>query len=278
MRVVVTGDAVAFRDAVFPVLSRDPVRYSVMLTAVGLRADGITRDPAPATYLRVLDDDDAVVGTAMRTPPWGVMLGAMPDELVGPVTEVMAREAPDASGVQGTQEHARQFAEGWQELTGRPHELHHGLRLHRLAELTVPAADGEPRLATDADEGLLIDWYQEFGDDVGQPMAREKAEGSVRERIDAGRAWLWYDGDRPVSLVAHTREAFGVSRIGPVYTPAEHRGHGYASALTAHVSQLIRQAGNDACLYTDLANPVSNKIYAAIGYEPVGDFVDYTFG
>lgn len=28
---------------------------------------------------------------------------------------------------------------------------------------------------------------------------------------------------------------------------------------------------------TDLANPISNKIYAAIGYRHVKDFVDYTF-
>jgi predicted GNAT family acetyltransferase len=70
---------------------------------------------------------------------------------------------------------------------------------------------------------------------------------------------------------------YGVSRVGPVYTPPECRGRGYASALTAFVSKRIRDAGDDACLYTDLANPTSNKIYAAIGYEPVGDFVDYKF-
>ncbi|MEI8407669.1 MULTISPECIES: GNAT family N-acetyltransferase [unclassified Kribbella] len=28
---------------------------------------------------------------------------------------------------------------------------------------------------------------------------------------------------------------------------------------------------------TDLANPTSNKIYAAIGYRPIQDFVDYAF-
>ena len=29
------------------------------------------------------------------------------------------------------------------------------------------------------------------------------------------------------------------------------------------------------CLYTNLANPTSNRIYQAIGYEPIGDVVDY---
>jgi predicted GNAT family acetyltransferase len=69
--------------------------------------------------------------------------------------------------------------------------------------------------------------------------------------------------------------AFGVDRIGPVYTPPEARGRGYGSAVTAHLTQHIRAGGADACLFTDLANPTSNKIYAAIGYRPVADFHRY---
>jgi len=30
-------------------------------------------------------------------------------------------------------------------------------------------------------------------------------------------------------------------------------------------------------LYTDLANPTSNKIYMDIGWEPVCDSIDYAF-
>jgi predicted GNAT family acetyltransferase len=37
-------------------------------------------------------------------------------------------------------------------------------------------------------------------------------------------------------------------------------------------------AGRRFCfLYTDLANPTSNKIYVAIGYERVADSVEYAF-
>ena len=59
-------------------------------------------------------------------------------------------------------------------------------------------------------------------------------------------------------------------RIGPVYTPPPDRGQGYASALVAAVSQAQLDAGRRFCfLYTDLANPTSNRIYQAIGYRPV---------
>jgi predicted GNAT family acetyltransferase len=59
-------------------------------------------------------------------------------------------------------------------------------------------------------------------------------------------------------------------RIGPVYTPPESRGHGYATSLVAHVSARLLERGRRFCfLYTDLANPTSNAIYERIGYERV---------
>ena len=61
-------------------------------------------------------------------------------------------------------------------------------------------------------------------------------------------------------------------RVGPVYTPPELRGRGYATTLTAAVSQdQLDQGRRFVTLFTDLANPTSNRIYQAIGYRPVRD-------
>lgn len=64
---------------------------------------------------------------------------------------------------------------------------------------------------------------------------------------------------------------FGSSRIGPVYTPPEHRGRGYAAWVVALLTQQILDAGARPCLYTDQANPISNKVYERIGYVRVQD-------
>ncbi|MFE3618143.1 GNAT family N-acetyltransferase, partial [Streptomyces anulatus] len=80
---------------------------------------------------------------------------------------------------------------------------------------------------------------------------------------------------QPVTLVARQAAVLGWARTGPVYTPPRFRGNGFASALTATVAGRIRAEGADACLFTDLANPTSNKIYQRIGFEPVRDFVHY---
>jgi predicted GNAT family acetyltransferase len=93
-----------------------------------------------------------------------------------------------------------------------------------------------------------------------------------------GRAlYLWDDGG-PVSMTMAAAVTPHGSRIGAVYTPPELRGRGYASALVAAVSQAQLDTGRAFCfLFTDLANPTSNKIYRHLGYEAVCDVDEYRF-
>lgn len=66
----------------------------------------------------------------------------------------------------------------------------------------------------------------------------------------------------------------GVSRIGPVYTPRERRGRGYASAAVAQVSRMLCNQGVRIYLFTDQANPTSNGIYQALGFRPTVDMAN----
>ena len=69
-----------------------------------------------------------------------------------------------------------------------------------------------------------------------------------------------------------------MARVAPVYTPPEHRGRGYGAAATAAVTRAAVDAGvRDLLLYTDLANPTSNRLYARLGYRPVEDAVMFVF-
>ena len=66
--------------------------------------------------------------------------------------------------------------------------------------------------------------------------------------------------------------------LNPVFTPSQFRRRGYASAVTAALSQILLDAGYRFCsLFTDLANPTSNKIYQQIGYRSVCDVDAYRF-
>jgi uncharacterized protein len=106
------------------------------------------------------------------------------------------------------------------------------------------------------------------------------AEDTVEDyltRGDDGGLYLWEDG-RPVSLAGCGSPTPNGGRIGPVFTPRAHRGRGYASALTAALTSLQLSSGRRFCfLFTNLANPTSNRIYQRIGYEPVSDVDEYRF-
>jgi predicted GNAT family acetyltransferase len=94
---------------------------------------------------------------------------------------------------------------------------------------------------------------------------------------------LWEDEGEPVSLAGWGGPTPNGIRIGPVYTPPELRSRGYATALTAELSQRLLdgrlyQGGRQFCfLYTDLANPTSNAIYERIGYRLAAEAAEVVF-
>ncbi len=105
------------------------------------------------------------------------------------------------------------------------------------------------------------------------------AAEAVDSRLGHSRLWLWQaPGGAPVSMVAVNAPVAGAVRLGPVYTPPEHRRRGFAGAAVAAVSRRALQDGARACmLFTDLANPTSNKIYAEVGYRRVGAWEEHHF-
>jgi predicted GNAT family acetyltransferase len=135
------------------------------------------------------------------------------------------------------------------------------------------------RVATTADRELVRDWVEGFMFEAfGEADPDEVAASTDRWLARRGRTLYLWDDDRAVSMTGVGGATPNGIRIGPVYTPPAVRGHGYASTLVAAVSQAELDAGRRFCfLFTDLANPTSNHIYQAIGYEPVRDMAVYGF-
>jgi len=133
---------------------------------------------------------------------------------------------------------------------------------------------------------VCLAWFQAFAADAAEQAGRTEGEGheeyftreDMVERIDAGRVWLWEVAGEPVHLTGFNAPSFGVARVGPVYTPKEHRGRGFASAGVAEVSRRLLDEGARVCLFTDQANPTSNRIYQALGYRPVVDMANLVVG
>ncbi len=254
-----------------PLLRRDPLRHTVIATVLVNTVNG--RSGLPTLFLSVRDDADQVVGIAQCTDG-AAYLGELPAHSISAVVDAFATHAIALRSVEGGHADAVAFATRWSETTGGTYRRRHSARLFRLDTLRVPAAPGAPRQATVDDVDTCIAMIEEFRVETDGP--RRLDEATVRRRVEAASTWLWEHDGLPVTLVARQPAVLGWARIGPVYTPPLFRANGFASALTATVAGRIRAEGADACLFTDLANPTSNKIYQRIGFEPVRDFVHYT--
>lgn len=68
-------------------------------------------------------------------------------------------------------------------------------------------------------------------------------------------------GRRPIASIG--------SRIGPLYTPPQKRGHGHA-AITAASRLLLERGVRTVLLFTDTTNLTSNAMCKCIGFVPMG--------
>ena len=166
------------------------------------------------------------------------------------------------------------YAQAWCEIAGVTATVDREMRAFELRRVRPPAQpEGRFRGATPDDRALLAAWTVAMGDDIREPASLDEAGAIVDRLIGLGDLVVWeYRGD-PVSMAAVPRRTPRSSSISLVYTPPPMRGRGYASATVAALSQRELDAGKRWCsLFTDLANPTSNHIYAEIGYRPAADF------
>ena len=256
---VETGEVEQYVDAAGKLLLADPVLHTVALTVVEN-----ARAQPDGTRFAWWQDGGEVTGAVSRTPPYPLLLSVVPDEAIAPLVQLFK---PDA--VSGPTALAAQVAAVAARPRGCQVELRAAERLHRLTALQVPSVPGAARVGTADDLELLVAWFGAFVAESG--VIATDVERAVRERLTWNGFVLWEDGG-PVALAGCTRQAFGTVRIGPVYTPPEHRGRGYGGAATAAMTTRASEAGaGEVVLFTDLTNPTSNALYARLGFAPVSD-------
>lgn len=256
-------------------LAAEPVLHTVLTTMAHALMD------APAvTYPRwfaLVFDADQVVGVAMRTAPSAphpVYVLPMPARAARALGDALRTSGESIAELNGFLPALEHVAAG----LGKPPTLRERLRLFELGTPRAPSPPtGALRIATPDDLALVHRWYDDFGlaaaEQAGRSVERHgngvPVEPLLRQ-LAAGEVALWED-DGPVHVSAARAPSFGVSRIGPVYTPPRHRGRGYAGA-TVYALAIRRIAeGARVCLFADQANPTATRLYERLGFRPVAE-------
>lgn len=264
MPIEITTDAMRVVERVGALLDADPVRGTVLGSVL---AD-LHEPGAHDSWCAWLPEKDALAVRSSAAYPALISAGWPDPEL--PALAAHLRGLAGLIGVSGPVATVEVLAD----LLARPGRRI-SMRLFRLDVLTEPDVRGRARVATAGDRPLLVEWYRAFSEESA-PHAIP-AEDAVDRALGRGRVWLWTVEGRPVSLAGRRAAEGGSARVAPVYTPPAERGHGYGSAATAAATRDILDEGAIPVLFTDLANPTSNKIYQALGYQAVEDRLTVIF-
>jgi predicted GNAT family acetyltransferase len=277
MRIQRFRSAAAFLAAAEPDLAHAEVENNLILGNaydVARRAHPDSVEP----YFAAAFDNGRVLMAAFRTLAGKVgVTRTFRPEAFRPLAEDVIDACPETSAVIGPAPDVDAFAAVVADMVGRPARLHSRQRIHQLAEvrLTEAPAPGRLRLARPEDADILTLWTDGFFAAIREPG---ESRTLVRSRLADEALYLWECDGGPVSMAAWTGRTRRTVRVAHVYTPPEHRGQGYATALVAALSRRLLADGVDrCCLYTDVANPTSNAIYRRIGYEPIADVCRFEF-
>jgi hypothetical protein len=267
--------AQSFLEHAQPWLMRAEIENNVML-GIALAIVRETVVPKELPYFVSVVENQEVVACALRIPPHKLIVSRTTVE----AAKAIARDAfalyPALEGVIGPEPAAGTIAGVWSEITNNAVRVGTRQRIHVIhaVEPLQLSVAGVLRRAEESEVDRIIPWVAAFREEANPSEKSDPAE-VVRRYLGYRGLFVWDDGG-PVSLAAFGGKAPNGVRVSLVYTPPELRRRGYATAAVAALTRLLLDEGNRyCCLYTDLANPTSNRIYRQIGYRPLCDVNDY---
>jgi uncharacterized protein len=280
MRIELHQDPAEFFAVVAPFLERREAEHNLQLGfRQRLEADRHAFGPGDPLLYAALDGRN-VTAVATQTPPFGLVLSEVDDlRTVEALADRLAADGAELPTAMGPVEVARTFAERWAQRAGVLPSVQTAERIYEATAVVRPqGVSGAMQPYTESHREVAIDWMGAFFEEALPGSPEADPERFVEARAAGiGSLVLWEDDGRPVSIAGHAGETPNGARVGPVYTPPELRGHGYASALTAALTDQLLERSRFCFLFTDLANPTSNSIYQRIGYRPVTDLTLWRF-
>lgn len=195
--------------------------------------------------------------------------------------DALERDRAEPSGVIGPRECAAALARVWARRSGRDAVLSMEHVVYEARAVRMPPDDGAGALtvATGDDRDRVRSWLVEFICECFPDPRLELpgVDALLARLLPARRVFLWRTvHGEPVAMAARCRESPNGATVSYVFTPEDRRGRGYATMAVAHLARRILDDGKSHCsLFADRSNLASNRVYRKIGFQVVGEVVEY---
>ncbi|WP_263701416.1 GNAT family N-acetyltransferase [Bacillus thuringiensis] len=263
-------ESVNFKEEVTPFLEKNEQENNLIL--------GVLQMVQQPIFMGIAKQGEEIAVVFLQTEEKKQIIVANA-EISGVAIEVLAKELtkvyPDIPGLIGNKKVVQKLAEEIAVLENKKANVVMEQGIYELKQVKKKwNGDGVFREVNSDEIPLIEKWISQFCKDVNLPTTKEEAKQTAQTLIINHRLFgLEVDG-KLVSVAAKTRPTKNNITVNFVYTPTEERKKGYASNCVAALSQRMLDEGyKTTTLYTDLANPTSNKIYQEIGYKQIAESV-----
>jgi predicted GNAT family acetyltransferase len=259
-------------------LKKEAVNQLILFNGYSNKYKEITKE---LLFGRV-EDEEGVALIFCNVSPYNLLIHNLKEEVddsIRVLVDYLIENKIDISGINSNKKVCEKFIDYYEEKTKcKFHErlAMDVMELRKLNKVTLPK--GYFREATEKDLDLIIDWHIKFGKEaLNEDMAVESFIERLVTRIRNGTIYIFEEENHvPVSMAAFTRQLNKGISVSLVYSDSSKRGMGYGIAVVYNLSKLYLERGNEFCsLFVDKRNPVSNGVYAKIGYEIIEENFDY---
>ncbi|MDA1810106.1 GNAT family N-acetyltransferase [Bacillus sp. HSTU-bmb18] len=261
-------EVVNFKKEIIPFLEKNEQENNLIL--------GVLQMVQQPIFMGVAKQEEEVAVVFLQTEEKKQIIVAtseMVEEAIVELAKKLAEVYPNVPGLIGNKKVVQKLAEEIAVLENKKMNVVMEQGVYALQQVKKKWTEEGIFREINSDELPVIEkWIYQFCEDVNLPTTKEEAEQTAHTLITNHRLFgLEIDG-KLVSVAAKTRPTKNNITINFVYTPKEARKKGYASNCVAALSQRMLDEGyKTTTLYTDLANPTSNKIYQEIGYEQIAE-------
>lgn len=259
-----------FKEEVTPFLEKNEQENNLIL--------GVLQMVQEPIFMGVAKQEEEIAVVFLQTEEKKQIIVATSEIVEEDIVELakkLTKVYPNVPGLIGNKKIVQRLAEEIAVLENKKTNVVMEQGVYELKEVKKKwSGDGIFREVSSDELTIIEQWIYQFCEDVNLPTTKEEAKQTAHTLLINHRLFGLEVNGKLVSVAAKTRPTKNNITVNFVYTPKEARKKGYAFNCVATLSQRMLDEGyKTTTLYTDLANPTTNKIYQEIGYEQIAESV-----